>query len=61
MNDCEEHKLSAHALPATAQTLLAQGHRFEMAYARFTADGPEILYLVNRGAQRPFYCYVSFR
>jgi len=54
MNDCEERLLSAHTLLDTAQALLGEGHRFEMAYAHFTESGPEILYLVNRGPHRPF-------
>ncbi|MHB8253284.1 MAG: hydrogenase large subunit [Acidiferrobacter sp.] len=54
MNDCEERRLSSDTLVTAAQALLAEGYRFEMAYARFTNDGPEILYLVNRGAHKPF-------
>ncbi len=54
MNDCDERVLSAEALAIAAQTALNEGHRFEMAYARPTPHGPEILYLVNRGRGRPF-------
>ncbi|WP_297362135.1 nickel-dependent hydrogenase large subunit [Acidiferrobacter sp.] len=54
MNGCEERVLPAEALPAAAQAALAEGYRFEMAYARPAAHGPEILYLINRGRGRPF-------
>ena len=54
MNDCEDRRLPAAALFTTAQTLLAEGYRFEMAYARFQQNDPEILYLVNRGRDLPF-------
>ncbi len=54
MNHCEDRSLSATTLFAEAQGLLAQGYRFEMAYARFLKNDPEILYLVNRGPGNRF-------
>ena len=54
MNNCEDRRLSPATLLTTAQGLVANGYRFEMAYARFHGNDPEILYLVNRGPGRPF-------